>query len=143
MSQESNRRLIQRGHEARSAGRIVDWMETLDPEIEWDISAYPVEGFPERGSGRAEFVGHVTRYWSIWNDYAQEVKEIIEAGDEVVVVLGEHARLRNSDADLDREVAAVWTIEHGVRTRFRAFPSRETALRATGIEAPASSRSAP
>jgi ketosteroid isomerase-like protein len=128
---EENRQVVERGHEARSTGRIVDWIDTLDPEIEWDISGYPVAGFPQRGTGRNEFVAHVAKYWSMWNDYSQDVKEMIEEGNTVVVVLSEHARLRSSDADLDREVAAVWTIENGKRVRFQAFASREDALAAT------------
>ncbi|HEX9482156.1 MAG TPA: nuclear transport factor 2 family protein [Solirubrobacteraceae bacterium] len=131
---EKNKQVVQRGFEARSAGRIFDWIETLDPNIEWDISAYPVEGFPERGSGRKEFVAYVTQYWSVWNDYSQDVKEMIDAGKDVVVVLHEHARLRHSDADLERDVATVWTIENGLRVRFRAFGSRAEALRAVGLE---------
>jgi ketosteroid isomerase-like protein len=131
---DQNKQVVKRGHEARSEGRIWEWMETLDPDIEWDISGYPVADFPMRGSGRKEFVAHVTKYWSLWNDYAQDVKEMIDAGDNVVVVLHEHARLRNSDVDLERDVAAVWTIEDGRRVRFRAFASREDALRAAGID---------
>jgi ketosteroid isomerase-like protein len=127
-----NKQVVQRGHEARTTGRIGDWLETLDPDIEWDISGYPIAGFPQRGSGRNEFVAHVTKYWSLWNDYTQDVKEMIDVGDDVVVVLREHARLRNSDTDLEREVAAVWTIENGRRVRFRAYASREDAMRALG-----------
>jgi ketosteroid isomerase-like protein len=127
---DQNKQVVQRGQQARVTGRIGDWIETLDPGIEWDISGYPIAGFPQRGSGRNEFVAHVSKYWSLWNDYSQDVKEMIEEGDDVIVVLREHARLRNSDADLEREVAAVWTIEDGKRTRFRAFASREDALRA-------------
>jgi len=132
---DQKRQVVQQGHEARSTGRIGDWIETLDPAIEWDISGYPVAGFPQRGSGRNEFVAHVAKYWSLWNDYSQDVKEMIEEGDNVVVVLAEHARLRNSDADLEREIAAVWTIKDGKRVRFRAFASREDALEAARSDA--------
>jgi ketosteroid isomerase-like protein len=127
---DMNKQVVQRGHEARSTGRIIDWVETLDPEIEWDISGYPVAGFPKTGTGRNEFVAHVAKYWSMWNDYSQDVKEMMEQGNNVIVVLSEHARLRSSDADLEREVAAVWTIENGKRVRFRAYGSREDALEA-------------
>jgi ketosteroid isomerase-like protein len=129
---DSNKQVVQRGHEARSAGRIGDWMDTLDPDIEWDISGYPIAGFPQQGSGRKAFVAYVSKYWSLWNDYSQDVEEMIERDDQVVVVLREHARLRNSDAGLEREVAAVWTIENGKRVRFRAFASREDAIKAAG-----------
>jgi ketosteroid isomerase-like protein len=129
-----NKQVVQRGYEARSAGRISEWMNTLDPDIEWDISGFPMPGFPETGSGRKAFVMHVTKYWSVWNDYSQEVKEMIDVGENVVVVLHEHARMRNSDADVERDVATVWTIQNGLRVRFRAFASREEALRALGAE---------
>lgn len=132
MSQE-NLEVVRRGHEARSAGRIGEWIDTLDPNIEWDISGYPVPGFPVRGSGRDAFIGHVTKYWSRWNDYAQTVARTVDAGDEVVVVLRECARLRNSDAAVEREVAAVWTIRDGVRVRFRAFERTDDALEAVGV----------
>ena len=49
---EQNKQVVQRGFESRSAGRLYDWVVTLDPDIEWDISAFPIEGFPERGSGQ-------------------------------------------------------------------------------------------
>jgi ketosteroid isomerase-like protein len=125
-----HKHVVERGHEARTTGRIADWIETLDPGIEWDISGYPVAGFPQRGSGRNEFVAYVSKYWSLWNDYSQDVAEMIEEGDEVIVVFREHARLRNSDADLERELAAVWTIRDDRRVRFRAFASRDAALQA-------------
>ena len=79
-------------------------------------------------------MAHVNKYWSVWNDYSQDVKEMLDTGEHVIVVFNEHARVRNSDADLEREVAAVWTVADGRRTRFEAFGSRAEALRAVGIE---------
>jgi ketosteroid isomerase-like protein len=133
MSQD-NVEVVRRGQEARSAGRFDEWIHTLDPEIEWDISGYPLPDFPERGSGRSEFIAHVTKYWSRWNDYAQTVQRTIEVGDDVLVILREQARMRNSDALVDREVATIWTVRDGVRVRFRAFERPDEALKAAGIE---------
>jgi ketosteroid isomerase-like protein len=129
-----NVEVVQRGQQARSAGRIAEWVATLDPDIEWDISGYPLPEFPERGSGRDAFVGHITKYWSLWNDYTQTVKRTVDVGDDVVVVLRECARLRNSDALMEREVATIWTIHDGVRVRFRAFESPDAALKALGVD---------
>jgi ketosteroid isomerase-like protein len=133
VSQE-NMEVVRRGHEARSAGRIGEWINTLDPDIEWDISGYPVPDFPVRGSGRDSFVRHITKYWSLWNDYVQTVENTVDVGDDVVVLLRERARLRNSDAPVEREVAMVWTIHNGVRVRFRAFECQADALKAAGID---------
>jgi ketosteroid isomerase-like protein len=132
VSQE-NLDVVQRGHEARSAGRIGEWIDTLDPNIEWDISGYPLPEFPERGSGRDLFVGHITKYWSLWNDYAQSVVRTMDVGDDVVVFLHETACLRQSDEVIERDVAMIWTIHDGVRVRFRAFEHQEDALKAVGI----------
>jgi ketosteroid isomerase-like protein len=131
---EQNVEVTRRGHEARSAGRIGEWIETLDPQIEWDISGYPVPDFPERGRGRDSFVRHVTKYWSLWNDYSQTVEKTVDLGDEVLVILRERARLRNSDALADRQVATIWTIHDGVRVRFRAFERPADAMKAVGID---------
>jgi ketosteroid isomerase-like protein len=133
MSRE-NIQVVRRGQEARSEGRIREWMDTLDPQIEWDISGNPLPDFPIRGRGRDAFVGHITKYWSLWNDYGQSVERTVDVGDEVVVVLHEHARMRNSDALVEREVATIWTIRDGVRVRFRAFEHAADALKAVGID---------
>jgi len=129
-----NTEVVRRGHEARSAGRIGEWIDTLDPDIEWDITGYPLPDFPERGRGRDAFVRHITTYWSLWNDYAQTVEKTVDVGDEVVVVLRQSARLRNSDVPVEREVATIWTIRNGVRVRFRAFERPADALRAVGVD---------
>ncbi len=129
-----NVEVVRRGQEARSEGRVHEWIDTLDPDIEWDISGYPLPDFPEQGAGRGAFVAHVTKYWSRWNDYAQTVERTIEVGDDVVVILRERARRRNSDALVDREVGTIWTVRNGVRIRFRAFERPADALKAAGVE---------
>ena len=89
-----------------------------------------------RGSGRNEFVAHVTKYWSLWNDYSQDVKEMIDEGDNVVVVLREHARLRNSDVgprarrrgrldDPGRQARALSRVRRAARTRSAGAPRIE------------------
>jgi ketosteroid isomerase-like protein len=90
--------------------------------------------FPERGSGRDAFVGHVTKYWSLWNDYAQTVQNTFDVGDDVVVLLRERARLRQSDEVVERDIATIWTIHDGVRVRFRAFEHPADALKAAGLD---------
>lgn len=133
MSKE-NTEVVRRGQEARSAGRIGEWIDTLDPDIEWDISGYPMPDFPVTGKGRAEFVAHVTKYWSLWNDYSQTVQKTFDVGDDVLVVLHEYARMRNSDEAVERDVATIWTIRGGRRVRFRAFQDPAEAFRFAGLE---------
>jgi ketosteroid isomerase-like protein len=130
---EENTEVVRRGQEARSAGRIGEWIDTLDPDIEWDITGYPMPDFPERGKGRAEFVAHVTKYWSLWNDYSQTVAKTYDVGDDVLVVLHEHARMRKSDEAIERDVATIWTIQNGRRVLFRAFEDPAEAMKIAGL----------
>ena len=51
MSQENVER-VTRSLEHWLDGRIGEWTETLDTDIEWDISGYPLPDFPDSGSGR-------------------------------------------------------------------------------------------
>jgi ketosteroid isomerase-like protein len=126
--------VVRRGQEARSTGRFYEWIHTLDPDIEWDISGHPLPDFPECGVGRDLFIGHVAKYWSRWNDYAQTVKRTIEVGDDVVVILLERARERNSDGRRPRSRNSLNRPRYGVRVRFRAFEDSADALRAAGID---------
>ena len=46
MSQE-NVEAVRRSFELWRDGRIEAWIETLDPSIEWDITAHPLPDLPE------------------------------------------------------------------------------------------------
>lgn len=131
MSQE-NVEAVKRSFELWRDGRIGAWIETLEPEIKWDVSAHPLPDFPNIGSGRDALVGHLGAYLSGWNDYETSIKELIDRGDEVVVIIHERARVRDSDVVLDRDLAHVWTVRDGHGVRFRVFKTRAEALDAVG-----------
>jgi ketosteroid isomerase-like protein len=132
MSQE-NVEVIRASFEFWRDGRTGDWIETLDADIEWDISAHPLPDFPDRGSGRDAFVGHMGNYLSGWTDYEASTKELIDRGDNVVVILYERARMPDSDMMLDRDLPTVWTVRDGRAARFRVFKTRAEALEAAGL----------
>src|SRR5215218_3864963 len=74
------------------------WIDAIDRDIEWDISAHPLPDVPNRGRGREQLLNEVfATYFSGWLDYRPEIRETIDAGDDVVLVLHETARLRDSD----------------------------------------------
>ncbi len=109
------------------------WTDKLDPQLEWDISAHPLPDFPDRGSGREEFLRHFAEYLAGWVDYRSTVVETIDVGDDVVTVLHETARLRDSQSVLDRKRTQVWTVRDGQVRRFRAFESKQAALQAVSL----------
>jgi hypothetical protein len=55
MSQE-NVDLVRRGAELWLSGDFKGWLETIDPEIGWDISTHPLPDVPNRGRGREAFI---------------------------------------------------------------------------------------
>ena len=133
MSQE-NVELVLRSMGHRLAGRFAEWVDTLDPDIGWDISAYPLPDWPETGSGRDAFSRHMSDYGAGWTDYAGTIDEVADAGDHVVVILRERARMGSTGTVLERQLPIVWTIGDGTVEFFRVFKAREEALEAVGLE---------
>jgi ketosteroid isomerase-like protein len=110
------------------------WKDFIHPEIEWDFSAYPLADIPTRGRGRDEVLGKVIdTYYSGWFGYEAEITEMVDTGDDVVVVQHEMVRLRESDAALERDTFHVWTVRDGMWVRWRNFPTRSAALEAAGL----------
>jgi ketosteroid isomerase-like protein len=68
-----------------------------------------------------------------WDDYSQEVAEIVEAGDAVVVVLELSGRGGGSGVPVAQELAVVWRFEDGMAIEARSFTSRAEALAAAGV----------
>jgi ketosteroid isomerase-like protein len=133
MSQE-NVELVRQGLEYWRAGRIGEWIQTLDPDFDWDISAHPLPDFPDRGTGRDAWARHMAEYLAGWNDYEATVEELIDAGgSDIVLILHERARMRASDVVLDRDLPMVWTVRGGHSVRIRVFKTRAQALEAAGL----------
>ena len=73
----------------------------MDPDIGWDISKHPLPDVPNHGRGRDVLMADmIVTYLSGWTDYSAELKEVINAGDQVVVVLHETARMRDTGVPL-------------------------------------------
>jgi ketosteroid isomerase-like protein len=124
---------MKRAVEHWRAGRIREIMEALDPEIESDISAHPLPDFPDRGKGRDALMRHNADYLAGWDDYEVTVEELIDGGDDVVLVMHERTRMRGSEAILERDLPSVLTVRDGRCVRYRVFKTRAQALEAAGL----------
>ncbi len=109
------------------------WLEAMDPDIEWDMSAYPLPDLPEHGQGRENFARLLAEFRVSWVEYKNDARELIDGGDHVVAVLHETIRARGSPAMLERDVGIVWTMKGGRAVRYRAFRTRKEALEAAGL----------
>ena len=126
--------MVRAGFERWCDGRMGEWIATLDGDIEWDISAHPLPDFPDRGRGRDAFVGHMGDYLSGWIAYEASAKELIDRGDDVVLIMHERARMPDSGMMLDRDLPTVWTVRDGRAVRLRVFKARAEALEAVGLQ---------
>jgi ketosteroid isomerase-like protein len=97
--------------------------ERLDPEFAfhhvWDGRVF--RGF----EGTLEWIEDTRE---TWDDYSQELTEIIDLGEDVVVVVRLSARGGGSGVPVAQELAVVWTFEGDKAVRARSFTSRAEAL---------------
>jgi ketosteroid isomerase-like protein len=127
----ANVEIVRRAFEARQRGE--PWDDTLDPEFEWDFSAYPGLDLEVRGRGHENFARAMERYRRAWIDYESAAKELIDAGDDVVVVIHETARLRGTEMLVERDLIVVWTMRAARATRMRGYQTMREALQSVGL----------
>jgi ketosteroid isomerase-like protein len=128
---EENLEIVRRAWEAWQQGE--PWAEFLDPDFEWDFSTIPSLDLPVRGRGREDHVRLMDRYRRAWIDYEMAPKELIDAGDNVVVVLHETTGARGTEALIERDLFVVWTFREGKAVRLEIFSTRDEALEAAGL----------
>jgi len=111
--------------------------ELYDPEIEWDSSRM-AERQPDNAG---VYRGHdgVRAFWrdwlSAWSDLHFEIQDLLDAGDEVVLLVREQRQWgRRSGIATDvPPYGMVFTLRDGKVIRVRAYPDQEAALEAAGL----------
>jgi ketosteroid isomerase-like protein len=131
MSQENVaivRRLLEVYNE-RSFGENV---ELIDPEMIWDFSRAEL---PDGSSytGRSEFLGFIEAWEEGFESEHMDAREIIDAGDRIVVTVNHRGHGIASGIEIDQTFAMVWTLRDGRAVRMALFPTREEALEAVGL----------
>jgi uncharacterized protein len=131
MSQE-NVELARRSVEAFAAGDWKTTLEFVDAEVEWIET--PGLG-PDAGVYRGiEEVRDAVESWTgMWTDYAFEVRDYLDAGDQVVVLVQERGRGRSTGVSVERELGQVLTVRGGKVGRVRLYGSWAEALEAAGL----------
>ena len=133
MSQE-NVEVVRRGTELWLGGDFEGWLETIDPEIGWDISTHPLPDVPNRGRGREAFMTDMLgTYVSGWNNYSAEIKEVSEAGGQVILVLHERATMRDTTVPLERDLVQLWTVRERRGVFLQVFRTKAEALEAARL----------
>ena len=68
-----------------------------------------------------------------WETYRTEIKEFIDAGDEVLLLLRDYGRRAGMQAEVSVLGASVWTVLGGKVARVEFFSDRAEALEAVGL----------
>jgi ketosteroid isomerase-like protein len=96
---------------------------------DWGVEAKTYRGL----QGFAEAMADTDAAWQEWH---QEVEQVLDAGDRGVVALVRlKARGRESGAPVDQAWAMVMTVRDGKLTSSRTFLNRDQALRFAGLAA--------
>ena len=68
-----------------------------------------------------------------WESYRAEIEDVIDAGDDVVVLTRDYGRRAGMTAEVSVLGAAVWTFREGKIARASFYADREEALEAVGL----------
>jgi ketosteroid isomerase-like protein len=130
MSRE-NVEVVRASFEAFRAGDYAKALEAFDPEIEYDLTHFP-EGRIYHGH---DGVREAFRTWmGAFEDYRQELDELIDAGDDrVIAIVREMGRGKESGIETERSTAGVWTLRDGRAIRIQFYDTKEDALREVGL----------
>jgi ketosteroid isomerase-like protein len=111
--------------------------EFYDPEIEWDASGL-AESMPAIAGvfhGHEGVRAHWRNWLSAWSDLHFEIEDVLEAGDDVVLLIGNQRQWgRSSGIEVEMPpYGMVFTFRDGKIVRWRIFPDQKSALEAAGL----------
>jgi ketosteroid isomerase-like protein len=130
MSQE-NVEKVRAGYEAFSRRDLDAALADIDPEIEWhQSSAFPDARTFHGHEGVRQFFEQV---FDIFDESDFIPEEIIDLGDQIVVVHRFVGRGQGSRVPVEVSETSIWTLQKGKAIRQEAFTTKAEALDAVGL----------
>ena len=129
MSQE-NVEIVRRAfaYEIHGVGDRAEAEEIFDPHVVMNPSdERPSYGFDAMRD-------NYERWASVFEELSVTVEEIIDAGDQIVVVAHHEGRGRKSGIKVDTRFYEVYTVHEGKVSRVDEFTERAEALEAAGLQ---------
>jgi len=107
--------------------------DLADEEIELDIRPM-TPGYQGMIHGKDAVIDFWRDYLETWDEYVLEPIEILEAGeDRVVVVADERGQGKGSGASFERRSGSIFTLRAGSVVKMKFFRTGEEALEAAGL----------
>ena len=128
---QDNAAIVRTAYERWSDGDFAGDVSFFDPEVSYVIGP----GFPDTGiySGLEE-VGKFLEGWiAAWDTASLEAREIVDAGQKVLVAVRLNATGHASGITGDLFFFHVWTMRGGKVIRLEAIRDRTDALKAAGL----------
>ena len=124
---------LRRAYALFNSQGALDW-DLFDPAIEHDQT----EGLFLDGVfyGREGVAAALQEIESDWEDLTFEVEDLVELGDRVLLLLRMRARVRDSAAELDAQVAHVWKFRGDRAVAWDVYGDHASALRAISATGP-------
>ena len=112
-------------------------METLSPFFHEDVEIVAPSFVAGEGVRFVGFEGLRAAWldWlEPWESYRVEVEDVIDAGDDAVVLVRDFGRRAGVTAEVGVVGGAVWTVREGRVARVAFYLNRSEALKAVGLE---------
>jgi ketosteroid isomerase-like protein len=125
---------IRRGQEEFSRGDLDELLSFVSDDVDWGTTGqFP--GLERSYRGPDALVRWMETVRSAWESFEVSVQDVIHEADDVVV-LSERlwGRGRESGAEVEMRIFAVYWFEAEKVTRRRVFDNRADALEAAGLE---------
>src|SRR4051812_22276660 len=118
---------------AFNRGGAPDWA-LFDPAIEHDQrQGLFLDGIFYGHDGLRAALGQIEEDWE---DLTLEPERIVELGDRILVFIRMRARVRDSHAELDAQVAHVWQFREGRAVYWAVYGDHASAMRALSASGP-------
>jgi uncharacterized protein len=118
-------------YESYERGDFLAAFERFSEDIEWfgppDVSN---SGFAQGHEGVRQ---SLSTWIGTWDEYRFELRELIDAGDQVLAVGWHSGRGKGSGVEVSEEIFSVWTVRTGKAVRQQMFRDRAQALEALGL----------
>jgi ketosteroid isomerase-like protein len=96
-----------------------------------DVVLNPADEGPSHGPDEMRY--DLERWASAFEEFRVTFEEVIDAGDQVVVVAHHQGRGRGSGIEVDARFYEVYTVREGKVSRVDEYTEREEALEAAGL----------
>jgi uncharacterized protein len=132
MSQE-NVEIVRRGYEAFNRGDLEGMVADFAPTFEY-VPSGVIPGFDrDVYQGPEEWMDFVGWLFDEFDDPRAEIRELIEAGDQVLAGVTARGRGKQSGVEATWDVWFLWTVRDGRVLRGQGFTRRDEALEAVGL----------